>query len=157
MKAFSGSVRLVWRQSMRGKPLPLALVLGVVIVGIFAAGCGKKENPAPVATSIATNATDATQQIPPTTQNAIPPATAPANPGPPQINLAASANADSDLSVLQQLNRAVIGFRMQNHRNPSSVEEAASAAGIQLPAPPPGKKYAFNNRGLVALVDISAK
>ena len=63
--------------------------------------------------------------------------------------------ADSDLSVIQQLNRAAIGFRMQNRRFPSTVEELAVFANIQLPTPPPGKKYAFDKRGFVVLVDKS--
>jgi hypothetical protein len=151
MKTFSDSVRLVWQQSTRGRVLPLALALGVAM---FAAGCGKKESPAPAAINTVTNTPDAAQ---PTTQTAVTPHVVPANPGPAQINLAASANAEPEVPALQQLNRAVVGFRMQYHRNPNSVEEVAAAAGIQLPAPPPGKKYAFNSRGLVALVDSSAK
>ena len=123
---------------------------------MFAAGCGKKESPAPAATAATTpDAAQPTNQL--ATQVATTPPAAPATPRPAPVNLTATANGDGDLSALQQLNRAVIGFRMQHQRNPSSVEEAAAAAGIQLPPPPPGKKYAFNNRGLVALVDSSTK
>jgi hypothetical protein len=61
------------------------------------------------------------------------------------------------LTELQKLNRAVISFRMQKQRHPGTVEELATFAGIQLPAPPPGKKYAFNSRGLVVLVDNKTK
>jgi hypothetical protein len=151
MKTFSGPVRFVWRQSRHGVVFPLALVVGVAI---FASGCSKKESPAPAAINTVTNTPDPAQ---PTTQNAVTPRAAPANPGPAQINLAASANAEPEVPALQQLNRAVVGFRMQYHRSPNSVEEVASASGIQLPAPPPGKKYAFNSRGFVALVESSAK
>jgi hypothetical protein len=137
MKKFTGHVPFDWPQTTRDKGLQLALVLGVVML---VAGCGKKESPKPATAT------------PPT-----PPSAAPVTPMPPPVNPGAAASADADLTVLQQLNRAVINFRMQKNRNPSSVEEVASAAGIQLPAPPPGKKYAFNGRGMVVLVDNSTK
>jgi hypothetical protein len=55
------------------------------------------------------------------------------------------------------LNRSVLQYRMQNHRNPTSVEELAAFAGVQVPPPPAGKKYVFNSRGLIVLVDNSTK
>lgn len=123
---------------------------------MLAAGCGQKETPAPVVT--ATNpATNTPEAVQPATQPVVTPAVAPSAPQPVITNPTTSASNDGDLTALQQLNRAVIGFRMQHHRNPSSVEEITAATGIQLPPPPAGKKYAFNSRGLVALVDSSAK
>lgn len=150
MNMHSGHVQSAGPQSVQGKGMQLALVLGVAL---FAAGCGKKEGPQPAAN------TPSAPQNPaqPATPNAAPPPAAPVTPPPPTADTAAGAKADADLPVLQQLNRAVMGFRMQYHRNPASVEELASSAGIQVPPPPPGKKYAFNKRGLVDLVDISAK
>ncbi len=152
MKIIKRHLPFAWSQATRGQALQLALALGVVI---FATGCGKKESPAPAATNPAANTPDAAQQTTqPTPQGAVAP---PATPLPVQTNLGSSANGDGDVTALQQLNRAVIGFRMQHHRNPNSVEEISSASGIQLPPPPPGKKYAFNSRGLITLVDSSAK
>lgn len=144
MKTFSGSVRIVWHQLTRRKGLYLALIGGVAM---FATGCGKKESAAPSATTAAPQQT-ATQETAAATaashQGYIPPAPA------------AMAAADKGMPVLQQLNRSVIQYRIQNHRNPTSVEELA-ASGVQVPPPPPGKKYVFNNRGLIVLVDNSTK
>ena len=122
------------------------LVLGAAMM---AAGCGRKDDagaPPPSAP------TTATQEI--TT------ATEPGNPvgGPPLPTVApVTAAPTNGLSFLQQLNRATLPFTMQNHRNPATVEELAAYAGVQLPSPPAGKKYAFNGRGLVVLVDASTK
>jgi len=141
MKTFSGSVRIVWPRLTHQKGLHLALILGVAM---FATGCGKKESAAPSATTAAPEQT-ATQETAAATAPS-PPAYVPPTP-------AATAAANSGLPVLQQLNRSVIQYRIQNHRNPTSVEEVAAFAGVQVPPPPAGKKYAFNNRGLVVLVD----
>ena len=141
MKTFSGSVRIVWHQLTHQKGLYLALILGVAM---FATGCGKKESAAPSATTAAAQQT-ATQE---TAAAAAPSRTGYIPPTP-----AATAAANTGLPVLQQLNRSVIQFRMQNHRNPTSVEEVAAFAGVQVPPPPAGKKYVFNGRGLIVLVD----
>jgi hypothetical protein len=103
---------------------------------MLATGCGKKETPAPAVT-------------PGTTTNQQGRA--------PQVQVGTAANAENNLPIIQQLNRALLRYRMQNNRNPASVEELASAAGIQLPPPPPGKKYAFDKRGLVGLMDNPTK
>lgn len=145
MKTFSGSVRIVWHQLTHQKGLYLALIWGVAI---FATGCGKKESGAPSATTAAPQQT-ATQETAA--------ATAPSHSGYNPPTPAAMAAADKGLPVLQQLNRSVIQYRMQNHRNPTRVEEVAAFAGIQVPPPPAGKKYAFNGRGLIVLVDDSTK
>jgi hypothetical protein len=111
----------------------IALVLGATM---WVTGCGKKESPTPTGTQATTN-----------NQQGVPP----------QVKVEVSANAEGNLPIMQQLNRAMFRYQMQNHRNPASVEELASAAGIQLPAPPPGKKYAFDSRGIVVLIDNPAK
>jgi hypothetical protein len=126
-------MRTVWQQFMRRNGLNLTLVGGLAI---FAAGCGKKETAAPVA---GPGASPETATV--ATASNRPAFSAPA----PAIN--------KNSSVLQQLNRAVLGFRMKNGRNPTSVEELATFAGIQVPPPPSGKKYVFNARGLVVMVD----
>jgi len=139
-------VRIVWHQLTHQKGLYLALIWGVAM---FATGCGKKESAAPSATTVAPEQT-ATQETAA--------ATAPSHPVyTPPMPTAAAANADNGLTVLQQLNRSVIQYRIQNHRNPTSVEEVAAFAGVQVPPPPPGKKYVFNGKGFVVLVDDSTK
>ena len=145
MKTFSGSVRIVWHQLTHRKGLYLALIWGVAM---FATGCGKKESAAPSGTTAAPQQT-ATQETAAATAPS-PPAYIPPTP-------AATAAANNGTLVFQQLNRYVLQYRMQNHRNPASVEELAAFAGVQVPPPPPGKKYAFNNRGFIVLVDNSTK
>jgi len=150
MNAFLKFRRRDWFQSINPKSLSFVLVLGTAI---FCAGCGKKESPTPVSSntpsSLATNAPDAAPSVTP--DNPTPAAAA--VPSPPKVDLAEAAKSDAELPAIVQLNRTILGFRMQYGRNPNSVEEAESAAGIQLPSPPAGKKYAFNKRGLIALVD----
>jgi len=141
----TGSVRIVWHQLTHQKGLYLALIWGVAM---FATGCGKKESAAPSATTAAPEQT-ATQETAATT--------APSQPVHTPVSATAAANADSGLTVLQQLNRSVLQYRIQNHRYPTSVEEVAAFAGVQVPPPPPGKKYVFNGRGLIVLVDDSTK
>jgi len=134
------------------KALPVALILAAVV-----AGCGKKES-ATAATAGTNNVPESTQAAAPSTGQPAPNANpAPSAAKPPEIGVTVGPSTDSGLSSVQQLNRALLRFRMQNHRMPSSVEELASASGIQLPPPPPGKKYAFTGRGFVALVDNTAK
>jgi hypothetical protein len=137
-------VRIVWHQLTHQKGLYLALIWGVAM---FATGCGKKESAAPSATTAAPEQT-ATQETAA--------ATAPSHPAD-TPSPAAMAAANNGMPVLQQLNRAVLQYKIQNHRNPTSVEEVAAFAGIQVPPPPPGKKYVFNGRGLIVLVDDSTK
>jgi hypothetical protein len=141
MKTFSGFVQMMRHPLTHRQGLYLALGLGVAL---FAAGCGNKESSAPAAGTATSTATT----TPETASTPTPerPVLAPPNPE-------AAAAANKKATIVQQLNRAMIGFRMQNHRNPASVEEVAAFAGIQLPPPPAGKKYALNARGLVVLVD----
>jgi hypothetical protein len=136
MKLLSGAVQFARLRPTQRVALCLALVLGAAML---ATGCGKKESSAPAVTS-ATTTTTTNQQG-----------------GPPQVQVEMAPNVEGNLPVMQQLNRAALRYRMQNRHNPASVEELASAAGIQLPPPPAGKKYAFDARGLVALVDNSTK
>ena len=143
---FSGSVRIMWAQLTHQKGLYLALILGVAM---FAAGCGKKESAAPSATTAAPQQTATPETANPNTAAA----TATNRP----VYIPSMSAADTGTPVLQQLNLSVIQYRMQNHRNPTSVEELAAFAGVQIPPPPPGKKYAFNKRGLIVLVDNSTK
>jgi hypothetical protein len=134
MKSFSGLVRPARGEATQCVVSGLVLVLGI---SLFVAGCGKKETPPPV--------------------NAAAPVVSSNQPPPPQIRTEAPAGAEAGMAVIQQLNRAMVRYRMQHQSNPGSVEELASAAGIKLPPPPEGKKYAINNKGFVVVVDNSAK
>lgn len=63
-----------------------------------------------------------------------------------------SANNAGPTQV-QSLNRAMLGWKMKYHRSPRTIEEFASTAGFQIPAPPAGKKYALDPRGFIILVN----
>lgn len=54
---------------------------------------------------------------------------------------------------LRPLNRALMGWVYQHGRRPANFEEFAASAKVQIPKPPPGKKYIINNRGLISLVN----
>lgn len=71
-------------------------------------------------------------------------ATAPANTDPTQ---------KSGPTQLQLLNRAMMGWEIKNHRHPQNFEEFASTANIEIPAPPPGQKYAFDRKGFIVLAN----
>jgi hypothetical protein len=110
----------------------LALVLTV------AAGCGKSNTP-----TTATPPPSDTTAAPPTTNLQVA-----VNPQP-----VAVANEDVPKPVMQAMNRALLGWMRANHRRPKTFEDFASSTDFQIPAPPPGKKYAFNERGFVVLVN----
>jgi hypothetical protein len=94
---------------------------------MLAAGCGKKSaEPA-----------------------AGPTATQPANQGD------ATTNATNAAPDLQKLNHAMMQYVARNHYKPASIEEFAAKSGIEIPPPPPGKKYTMNSRGFIVLVDSS--
>ncbi|HXC35496.1 MAG TPA: hypothetical protein VNV43_06440 [Candidatus Acidoferrales bacterium] len=61
------------------------------------------------------------------------------------------------MTTLQFLNRAMVRWMRTNHRHPRDFNEFASTANVQIPDPPPGKKYALNGRGFIVLVDISTQ
>lgn len=140
MKTFSGFARFPGRQSTRVGVFALALVLGAAM---FAAGCGKAKSTGPAA-----GATPPLQ----TTQDVSQPTTANSQPVPatPATTVAAAPNAGPDL---MPLNQALRGWLMRNRRVPASFEEFAATAGVTIPPPPVGKKYAITKRMEVVLVD----
>lgn len=46
-----------------------------------------------------------------------------------------------------------MGWVYQHGRRPANFEEFAASAKVQIPKPPPGKKYTINHRGLISLVN----
>jgi len=91
-----------------------------------------------------TNASQPTPATPPTVANSQPQQPQPA---------LATANATNATPDLRPLNQALIGWIVQNRRHPATFEEFAASADIQIPTPPPGKKYILNGRGLISLVN----
>jgi hypothetical protein len=83
-------------------------------------------------------------------------ATSPATPAPAGSSQPTSAaSATNAMPDLQALNQALLQWRMQNQRVPSSFAEFAASAGINIPPPPSGKKYVINSRGLISLVNAN--
>lgn len=107
---------------------------------MFAAGCGKKnqssETPAPPPPVAAAQPAPATP--PPTVANSEP---------------VAAASPTNGLPDLHPLNRALLDWIYQNNRRPASFEEFAASANIQIPPPPPGKKYIVDSRGIIILIN----
>ncbi|MGH7943328.1 MAG: hypothetical protein ACREFR_19895 [Limisphaerales bacterium] len=138
MKAFRESGRICLR-------LPTALGVFLIFAAAFATGCGKQKVSAP--------------PVPPPESTA----TTPAAPSPtvsapaPHPQSATTAAPNSSQQSLQVLNQALMRWMIKNRRHPRSFEEFASTANIQIPAPPPGKKYALNGRGFIVLVDVSTQ
>jgi len=63
-------------------------------------------------------------------------------------SLTVAANPDGGAN-LKQLNHAFVKWIATNHRRPASFEEFVAASGLQIPAPPAGKKYVIDQNGLI--------
>jgi hypothetical protein len=61
-----------------------------------------------------------------------------------------ATNASVDL---EQLSRELRKWIVRNRRPPKSFEEFAASANVQIPQPPPGKKYAVSKTMHVVLVN----
>ena len=140
--------------------LPKAGVLCLLLVLVASSGCKKSDStPVSVAPSQESNSTTtaAAPTTAPTTAPTDEPMAEPTNTPPPnQRPLAVPSNsANSGLTQLQLLNRALVGWEMKNHRRPRTFEEFAGTANIQIPDPPSGQKYAFNQKGFIVLVNAT--
>jgi len=119
---------------------PKALLFSFVLLLAFTVGCEKSAPPPPAPPS-STNSAEA-------------PATN-AAPAPFAAKPVATSNSNGLLTTLQTLNRALMGWMIRNRRHPQNFEDFASTANVQIPNPPPGKKYTLNTRGFIILVDNS--
>jgi hypothetical protein len=132
--------------------LPKAGILCLLLVLVAPSGCKKSDStPVSVAPSQESNSTP-TAATPTAEPTAEPTNTLPPNQRPLAIP---SNSANSGLTQLQLLNRALVGWEMKNHRHPLTFEEFASTASIQIPDPPAGQKYAFNQKGFIVLVNAT--
>ncbi len=61
-----------------------------------------------------------------------------------------SANANPD-AVVQQLNRELLRWMVQNRRAPASFEEFVASAKLTVPPPPSGKKYVIGSDKKIVL------
>jgi len=143
MEMSSGSARCARCQTRRGWIIYLLLLASAAIV---AAGCSKKSetpsagNTPPMPATQSTSAT--TPPDPAVNSQPAPPL--------PVTNMAAAPNAAPDLTAL---NMALRQWLMRNRRTPANFEEFAATAGVAIPPPPAGKKYAITKRMEVVLVD----
>jgi hypothetical protein len=110
---------------------------------LLASGCSKKSTNTPNA-----QFTAQTNQIKET-----------ANPIPAFVQpIQTASNTGSIVQVdgqpdMAELNRVARLWMYNNHRRPTSWEDFAAHAGVQIPPPPPGKKYAISRSMRVTLVD----
>lgn len=141
MNTSSGVSRFAGCQPSGGGLLHVALLLGVAM---FFVGCGKKSETPPV-TTLPTESQTNQAAVPPAAPGAVA-----VSPSTPATNVAAAPNAGPDLGAL---NQALRGWLMRNRRVPASFEEFASTAGVTIPPPPAGKKYAITKRMEVVLVN----
>lgn len=123
--------------SLKPKAGMLCLICALAVSG----GCGKKSIPPPaVPSSASDSSSEAAAPASPPPANRVqssPPSASPTATGPTQ---------------LQSLNRALLGWKIKNRRQPQSFEDFASSAGFQIPSPPPGKRYALSS-GFIVLVN----
>jgi hypothetical protein len=122
---------------------PGAAILWLMFALVVGGGCGKSHStPPPVASPMVS---DSTSSAP------APAAT------PPSVRIQSSVPSISantgGPTPIQMLNRAMLGWEMKNHRRPHTFEEFAGSAGFQMPEPPPGLKYALDQRGFIVLVN----
>jgi hypothetical protein len=115
----------------------------VLLIATLAAGC-KKDKPAP-----------SEKPASPPEPAAASPAAAPPGPAPRPVNPVAipppeNGDPNATLAVLtRELHRSMIGAK----HLPASFEEFAAARNVNVPPPPPGKKYAISKQWRVVLVD----
>ena len=124
-----------WRFELLAASVALALALP-----LFCGSCSKKSDSlagsAPAPTPVPESTTAAPTAAPTTVASTFAPATA--------------TNATPDL---RPLNHALLIWIVHNRRHPASFEEFAANAGIQIPPPPPGKKYIIDSSGLISPVN----
>jgi hypothetical protein len=120
--------------------LPKALVAGLALVCAFTAGCGKSNTP----TASVAPPSDAASASPAPSPQAVA-----------SVQPVAATNLTVTKEQMQAMNRALLDWSRANGRRPKTFQEFASSTDFQIPTPPPGKKYAFNGRGFIILVDAS--
>ncbi len=115
---------------------PSACLAAAVALLLFIAGCGKK------------GGSDGATPSPATQENTAPgPAPTPAEPV--AIQPAENGNIDATLAQLtKELRRTMVGRRL--NRN---FDEFVALRHLQVPPPPPGKKYAISQQWKVILVN----
>jgi len=141
-------MKLLFDSGRLGVLTPGAGIVCLIFALAAGGGCRKSPStPPPVASPSPSDATSAAATpagTPPPERMQPSVASTPAKTDPAQ---------KSGPTQLQLLNRAMMGWEIKNHRHPRNFEEFASTGSIQIPAPPPGQKYAFNGKGFIILVN----
>jgi hypothetical protein len=149
MKVITGLALTRGRMVRRGA---MVYCVSLLLLAVFCSiGCHKAGDttavpPAPVAAAPDTNQADQTAAV--DTQSHAPvPTPLVADPNAPPL---VKPNGDPDLRALDH---AMLRWVMANQRAPASFAEFAATAGVAIPPPPPGKKYAFSQTMHVILVN----
>ena len=112
---------------------------GVLVVAVMLAGCGHKKTAEVSGPAVSL---DDSNQAPATPGQFI----APTASAPTTVAVAPDGGAD-----MRALNHAYIGWVIQHNRRPANYAEFITASGIQVPAPPAGKKYVIDHAGFIAI------
>jgi hypothetical protein len=126
MRLFSKKILLIWAAIMLSSML-------------FVSGCSRKSSDAASFQSSAQ-----TNQVGGTANAVSPGQSAPA------VASIAQADGQADMTELDRVARM---WMFRNHRRPTSWDDFAANAGVQIPPPPPGKKYVLSRDMRVTLVD----
>jgi hypothetical protein len=126
---------------------PGAGIFCLIVALVAGGGCGKPKN-----TTTPVPPTPASDTATTPAANPAPANRMPSTPPPVSINVNAIPNPNGP-TQLQLLNRALMGWKMNNHRQPKTFEEFSSTAGFQIPNPPAGKKYTLSPKGFIVLVN----
>jgi hypothetical protein len=108
------------------------LVALALAASLSFAGCGKKQ----------TSVTPAA----PAESNANPPSASSEMPAPAPVVVSANPAGGVDL---KELNHAYVAWIVQHRQAPKSFEEFIKLSGMQVPPPPPGKKYVIDHAGFI--------
>ena len=112
----------------------------IAAAALFSTGCGKSKPPV-IQTAMDQNTNQAARDQAPVYQQPAPASPAVVSAQPPTA------------PDLKELNRSVLRWILGNRRRPQNFEEFAATAGVTIPPPPAGKKYALGKDMHVQLVD----
>jgi hypothetical protein len=120
-----------------------SLVLtGLLALALVVCGCGRKKSLAAAKSSDATQAPSSTQ-----------PATGAPGPGPQALRQPETIAQPDGQTDLHALNRCLVRWLIANKRRPKDFADFAATAGVTIPPPPSGKKYAIGSNMHIVLVN----
>lgn len=117
------------------------IVLFVSVCFLFTDGCSRKSSDT---VTVSSQANTKTNQVIET-----------ASPAPlaqPSLTAAPIVQPDGQPNLVE-LNRVARLWMIRNHRRPTGWDDFAAHAGVQIPPPPPGKKYLLSTDMRVTLVN----